>query len=262
MRSLLLCCFVVFASCRAADPTPDAEKLPERPRPTVVSATSLERNATGVTIDSSGQRFVWVRGLGVHKVTSRGAELTLNSTAFGMEADFEDLAMIDADRLAVVAPNEGFVVGANTGLQLSRFCYLPEQLQEGDPSATQRSRSLAFDPAANRLYVQPQTFTDFGTRLTSSQLGVFDPASSEPLEWQTIGDTNFSAGGMAVASRKSIYLGMNTRLYEYDAEARDFTNWWELNGIIRGIEGLALDRQAGTLVVLDLGQELVELKLE
>lgn len=257
-------CLIVFAACgRAPAPDPTAEPVAPRPEPVVLSRTALGRDATGVTIDAAGNRFVWVRGAGLHQVKPEGLTLTLAASSLGMidTPDFEDVALIDANRVALIARNEGFVIGLTNGQQLGRFCYLPEDVQQADPSAWQVSRALAYDAAEDRLYVQPQTFTGFGT-LTGSQMGMFDPEFPTPLEWQAFGENNFSAGGMAVSSRQRTYLGMGTRLHQYDANARRFDTWWDLFGTVRGIDGLALDRQAGTLIVLDgVAQELVELRL-
>ena len=264
MRSLLLCCLVVTTSCaREAVKTPEVEQLPPRALPRVISRTSLGQDATGVSLDSSGQRFVWIRGVGLHQVTPTGLVLTLSASTLGLTPpDFEDVAIIDSTRVALIARNEGAVVGLRDGKQLSRFCYLPEDVQQRDPSAWQLSRALAYEPTEDRLYVQPQTFTGFGS-LTGSQLGVFNPAVSTPLEWQPFKESTFSAGGMAVASRERTYLGMGNRLYAYNATTRNFDDWWELSGLVTSIEGLALDRKAGTLLVLDgPAQELVELSLD
>ena len=264
MRPFLLCCLAVMASC-AQGPLkgPDVAQLPQRDVPTVIARTALGQDATGVTIDSAGRRFVWIRGVGLHQVTPAGLVLTLSATTLGLSPpDFEDVAIIDSNRLALIARNEGAVVGLSSGQLFNRFCYLPGDVQERDPSAWQISRAVAYDAQEDRLYVQPQTFTGFGT-LTGSQLGMFDPAISEPLEWQPLGESSFSAGGMAVVSRQRTYLGMGTRLLLYDATARTFADWWDLFGIVTTVEGLAFDRQAGTLLVLDgPHQELVELRLD
>ena len=66
---------------------------------------------------------------------------------------------------------------------------------------------------------------------------------------------------MAVDSRSRVYLGMGTRLYQYDATARRYDTWWDLGGLVTSIEGLALDRVKGTLLVLD-SQDVVELRLD
>ncbi len=264
MRSLFLCCFVVTVSCaREVEKLPDVQQVPARAAPSVVSRTSLGKDAVGVTIDASGQRFVWVRGSGLHQVTPSGLVLTLSASTLGLNPpDFEDVAIIDSNRVALIARNEGAVVGLSNGQLLNRFCYLPEDVQQQDPSAWQISRALAYDAKENRLYVQPQTFTGFGS-LTGSQLGMFDPAISTPLEWQPFGESTFTAGGMAVASRERTYLGVGNRLYVYNATTRGFDDWFELSGLVTSIEGLALDRQAGTILVLDgPTQELVELRLD
>ena len=217
--------------------------------------------ASGVTVDANGRRFVWVRGAGLHELTANGLVLSLSVTSLAIAPppEIEDVVIVDANRLALIAKNEGYVVGLTTGQAYNRFCYLP-----GGPLPNadrwQLSRSLGYDAKEDRLYVQPQTFSGEAT-LTDSQLGLFDPSLPDPLEWQTLSDRTFTAGGMAIGSRERVYLGTGTQLYQYNATARRYVAWWDLNGIVTSIEGLAIDRVKGTLLVLD-GQNLVELQLD
>lgn len=267
MRPFLVACVVsgAMTSCtRAPVPGPDVSQLPVRAEPTVISRTQLGLQASGVTIDADGRRFIWVRGAGLHEVTADGTRLVLDVNRLGAAPmpDFEDVAIIDANRIALVAKNDGFVFDRTTAVMQNNFCYLPGFTQEQDPSAYQLSRSLAYDAQENRLYVQPQTFTGFD-QLTGSQIGLFEPTRSEPLEWQTIADNNFIAGGMAIVSRQRTFFGAGTRLFQYDAAAGRFDGWWDLRSLISNIEGLAIDRKNGTLLVLDSGRlELVEIQLD
>ncbi|MDP2274268.1 MAG: hypothetical protein Q8K32_26220 [Archangium sp.] len=224
------------------------------------------RPASGITIDNNGKRYIWANNVGVQELTPDGWNTILSAQAVQTNTvfDIQDLAVLDDNRIALVAQNEGTVVSRQTAQALNRFCYLPGSLQQQDRTAWQLSRALAFDASENRLYVQPQTFTGFGTEATTSQLGLFDPAISEPLEWQSFSDKNFAAGGMAVVSRQGTYLGAGSKLYRYNAAEKRFDKWWELSGLsISNIEGLAADRTTNTLVVLDgARQELVDLRLD
>jgi hypothetical protein len=267
MRALLLACLTLLLSCARELPEQNSPVLssPAEAVPVAISRTPIGVSATGITIDTNGKRFVWVRDLGLHELTPEGAKFTFGASFLGANTvlDFLDVAILDENRIALVAQNEGSVVSRQTGELLNRFCYLPGSLQREDPSAWQLSRALAFDPAENRLYVQPQTFTGFGGEVTTSQLGLFDPSISEPLEWQTFSDRSFAAGGMTVVSRQGTYLGMGSRLYRYNAVERRFDKWWDLFSLVTSIEGLAWDRTANTLVVLDgPRQELVEFRLD
>jgi hypothetical protein len=145
----------------------------------------------------------------------------------------------------------------------SRFCYLPagQEPPAPGPSVSQRSRSVAFDPDEQRIYVQPQTFSDDG-KLLDSKLGVFSEGRSTALEWHPLEDGR-NAGGMAVEARTSVLLGQGAILSRYDAQARAFGMRRDLSEHgIAVIEGLALDRSKKTLLVLDGARgEIVELRL-
>ena len=267
MRSSLFLLGVFAACARPPEPAPIPTTLGQRAAPSVVSRTTVGGEASGVTVDANGKRFVWVRGAGLHELTANGLVLALSATSLGTAPlpDIEDAVIVDANRLAVIAKNEGYVVGLTTGQIYNRFCYLPGgPLPSPSPSPGpvrwQLSRSLGYDAKEDRLYVQPQSFTGERT-LTDSELGVFDPSLPDPLEWQPLNDPTFAAGGMAVGSRERIFFGMGTRLYQYDATARRYDAWWDLDGVVSSIEGLALDRVSGTLLVLD-AQEVVELRLD
>jgi hypothetical protein len=234
--------------------------------PEALSHTPVSRAATGVSIDASGKRFIWVQGEGLQEVTPQGNELLLSLASVDinirlLSQDFEDVAVLDDNRIALIARNEGSIIDRHSGQQLSSFCYLPGWVQQEDPTAWQLSRALAFDASEDRLYVQPQTFQGQST-LSSSQIGLFDPAISEPLEWQTLPERSFVAGGMTVVSRADVYLGMGTRLYRYDARTSQFETSWELGSVLRSIDGLAYDPVKKTLVALDaVTGELVELSM-
>ncbi len=265
MRSALLCGLTFFAcSQQVTKPFPDDMRLQQEDTAQIGVREKLPFPASGVSIDSDGQRYIWAPGQGVVQLKRTGAEVVLPISSLGerMYNSFEDLVIIDSKRLALIAQNEGIVVERSSGRVLSRFCYLPGGGPLNDPIEYQLSRSLGYDPEEDRLYVQPQTFPGGGTTANSSQLGLFDPTKDQPLEWQDFEQSTFNAGGMAIDTRARTYLGMDRRLYLYDAVEGTFGAWWELGGKVQSIDGLALDRQKRTLLVLDArAGELVELKI-
>ena len=67
----------------------------------------------------------------------------------------------------------------------------------------------------------------------------------------------------AITSRQGTYLGVGSRLYRYNALTQKFDKWWDLISQVTSIEGLAYDRTANTMVVLDgANQKLVELRFD
>lgn len=263
MRLLFASLLITLCACQP--PAPDDQRLFRSEEPAVQSRGKLEWRATGVSIDAEGERSLWVPGQGVVQLKRGGPELVLPAAMLGARqfTRFEDLAVLDSRRIALIAQDEGLVIDRQTGQELSRFCYRPDDVRWQDPIAWQLSRALGYDPQEDRLYVQPQTFPGGGTTASTSQVGLFDPKRDEPLEWRDIDQPTFSAGGLAVETRERTWLGMGTRLYLYDARTGTFGGWWDLFGTVTSIDGLAFDRQHRTLVVLDAeARELVELKLD
>lgn len=230
---------------------------------TEVSRTPLPRASTGVTVDESGRRFVWLRQLGLQELTETGLAPTLfaSSLQISPAPEVEDVVAISGGRLGLIARNEGYVVNATTGELHSRFCYLPGgQFPQQDQPATQvisqLSRSLGWNEAEGRIYVQPQTFR--GAQVIDSQLGQFEPGLEQPLEWQPL-PNEMAAGGMAVVSRRLVYLAVGKEIREYDAEARRFGRVWNVGGLVGALTGLAYDAEHHTLLLLD-EQQVVEVE--
>jgi hypothetical protein len=274
-RLLSLTLVAVFAACEGRpDPVPP---VPVKPTPAdlVVGRTSLDEathhqagSFTGLAVDASGERLALDATHGIYRVTDGSLRLSFESRTFasrfptGVVPLFEDMAVIDANRVVLIAKNDGYVFEVGSEKLLNRFCYLPGDIQDQYPDAWQLSRSVGYDPADQKIYAQPQTFSSAGT-VIRSELGQFSPELSNPLEWQRLGDTAYNAGGMAVASRSVIYLGQGAILNLYDASTQRFVKSWNLaERGIASIDGLALDNANHSLLVLDgVHRELVELRL-
>ncbi|MBK7863482.1 MAG: hypothetical protein IPJ65_33750 [Archangiaceae bacterium] len=193
----------------------------------------------GVTVVPETQQRLWLKqDYGVVDAQGQGV---LHDVGF-----YDDLVSLDAERIAFIRENDGFVFRIADHQLLNRFCYLPggPALQ---PDLSQRSYVVGFDRAAQQLYVQPQTFKA-GVRTGRALLGVFAVDRADPLEWQVLPDPEMQAGGIAVESRERIWLAWKSTLYLYDANAQRVSKTFSLD-VGSDITGLALD--GDKLLVLD-----------
>lgn len=222
-------------------PPPEPLLVEMKPEPT------LDRSGlTGLAVVPGTRERLWLKnGVGVLDATGK---VVMPDPRW-----YDDLVALDAERVALITINDGFVFELATHRLLNRFCYLPDSAPLG---TNQQSNVVGWDPVEQRLYVQPQTF-DNGTRVGAAQVGVFAADQATPLEWQVVGEPEMQAGGIAVESRQRIWLGWRSTLYLYDAAAKKVVKAFSLQA--RNVSALALD--GDQLLVLDQGGELSSLPL-
>jgi hypothetical protein len=277
MKNTLIGSSVILLLAACVGPTPEPRK-PVDPTPVpigiVVERTSLDAvfdssfHFSGVGIDPASQaRLVLDPKRGIYDVAT-GAQVFAFSTkqmaaaTAGRPASFEDFAIIDEDRLVLIAMNDGYVVDRATQMLLNRFCYLPSDVQQQDPGAYQLSHSVAWSADELKIYAQPQTFSATN-EILRAELGLFSAGNASPLEWQPFDQKSFNAGGMAVESHGSIWFGESHYLHNYDGWQQKFLKSFDVATMdLQMIDGLALDREKQVLVVLDSERrELVDVPL-
>jgi hypothetical protein len=217
---------------------------PEQPATEVRPEPELRYDGlTGLTVvPGSGQRWWLKSGMGVVDSDAK--------VVFYDPQPYDDLVALDADRIALIRRNDGFVYRVSTHQLLNRFCYLPGEVEELVPGGYQESFVVGYDAAEDRIYVQPQTFDERGTRVLGAQVGIFRTDLATPLEWQDVGLPDLQAGGIAVESRERIWLGWGSSLYRYDAKARSLGKPVQLE--VGEISALAIE--GDRLLVLDGSQ--------
>ena len=255
-------------------------------------------DARGVTVEPyTGRRFVLdaERGIFEHKdgaflLHTQMAEL--ESEGHVPESSFTDIAAIGDDVFALIARNDGFLYDRNIDWFRRHFCYVPGSIEDGpqpidpqpepdpvepepdpvqpepidpiDPGEdyTQLSNNLTFDPNRDRIVAQPQTFAMDDGALLGAHVGVFGRDNGDEQAWFELPRTDVDAGGIAVESEDQVLLGWNTSLWRFELSSRTLTQVTDLQGIVRSIDGLAVDETTGTVLVLDdISNELVEIDL-
>jgi sugar lactone lactonase YvrE len=143
------------------------------------------------------------------------------------------------------------------------FCYEPEDMSFWEQQLT---HSVTFDHERGLLYAQPITFEEGGFEnpiALSSSVGAYSLEGGQPVSWFPMPEQDFLAHGAAVDDDGSLLLGHGNEIYRFDPTA---TSEPQLLGVVSRvdrIEGLAVDAENNTLLVVDGGRdELIEVPLD
>ena len=154
---------------------------------------------------------------------------------------FTDIASLGNGRFAVTAENNGYLLDVNRATLTQHFCYLPSVvIDETWPSTpVQISRSVAFDPARNELYVQPRTTVDGD--LFRADVAVFDAdQGGEGDRWLPLDDVAFHAGAITVAREGELWMGQGATLSRFSLASGRQEVFEDLRSIgVENIEGLS-----------------------
>lgn len=182
-----------------------------------------------------------------------------------------DIVALGENRFALTTRNMGYELDLATGVLTEHFCYEPGEEIPRDPVPQQPaptvevSRSVAFAPEQNLIVANPQTITDdVNQDAVFSEMAIFDRTTGQELRFVNLRDAEFSAGGLAVLEFPALMAGEGSQLIEVDFETGNKRAFLDLAGLdVSDIEGLAIDRAAGELLVLDgTTQRLLTLDLE
>ncbi len=228
-------------------------------------------DAIGLSIDPvDGTRYLLDANAGLFELDGDDATAILALDAFP-EADvpvrssWTDLAALGDGRFALTAQTQGFLLDRDAGSLTRHFCYVPGFIED-QPAFDQITQSLTYDPAANLLYAQPQTFEQESGEITSAEVGMFDPDGGGDLAWFSLPDTDYEAGGLAVDADGDLIAAWDDALYRIslasDPQSGTGDAEFELLGSlaeagIREASGLAFDPATGHLLILDTGADLL-----
>lgn len=182
-----------------------------------------------------------------------------------------DIVALGEDRFALTTRNMGYELDLSTGLLTEHFCYEPGEEIPRDPlpqeptPTVEISRSVAYAAEENLIVANPQTITDdVNARGVFSEVAIFDRESGQELRFVNLRDAEFSAGGLVVLDFPTLIAGEGSKLVEIDFETGAKREFLGLAGLdVSNIEGLAIDRAADELLVLDgTTQRLLTLDLE
>jgi hypothetical protein len=231
---------------------------------------------TGVAVTPEGQTYVLDQRSGLYEIGKSTAKLVFATsdlaTRFGISPApmFTDVAALGAERFALTAENDGFMLDLHGGTFTSYFCYLPApgpssppqvlsvstQFRQAGIAVKERTESVAFSPDSLQLFAQPQTIRLDTGEVVGSELFVFPESGGQPTQVTAMAELGFLAGGMVAVGGQSLLLGAHDRLYRATATGlptllRDFEAPIEIVGMARADDG--------ALLLLDgAGQRLLE----
>ena len=254
------CCGLV-AGCASESPPP-IDPLARTDLRGLLGLTAPD--IVGITVEPDGERvFVLDENAGLYAIDASGAAtLVVGMDAMpdpGVEVrrPYTDLVALGANRFALTAIGDGFLLDISANTQQLYFCYEPGFMPDEN---SQRTDAVTFDADRGMLIAQPQTF-DGQQRLLQSDLGFYDAASGEAVDFHSLA-VDFLAGGMAAGEGDTVLLGRGDRLVHYSPVDREIVRTDNLArfGVGR-VEGLALRPATGSLLVID-GHELIEIGLD
>lgn len=131
------------------------------------------------------------------------------------DSEFTDIAALGANRFAITALNDGFLLDLNDGSIRQHFCYVPGGLP-GPGLFVQQTDSCAFDPRTQRIIAQPVTFATGNGEPVNAEVGTFPITGGEGNDWHPIGDVAFLAGAATVDRNGELWLCRGRDLFQYD----------------------------------------------
>ncbi|MBJ93914.1 MAG: hypothetical protein CMP23_05490 [Rickettsiales bacterium] len=264
---LLVPTTLMLAACSVEPPPP----LPEPSAELDLSASLglVDPDVVGVSIDPiTGQRYLLDRFAGIFELADDGSARLLRATdQFPVpevlpQSLWTDFVAMGEGRFALTALSDGYLLDLEAETMIEYFCYEPEDMPFWEQQLT---HSVTFDVEQGLIYAQPITFEQgsFEDPLAlSSSVGAYSLDGGQPVAWFEMPEQDFLAHGAAVDLDGSLLLGRGNEIYRFDPEGLAERS---LLGVIPGvelIEGLAVDAELGTLLVVDGARDrLVEVPL-
>jgi hypothetical protein len=245
----------------------------------------------GVTVAPDGKRYVLDQRSGLYEVGDERATLVFNTTGLS-GVELTDVVALDADRFAVTAENDGFLLNLRSNELTSYFCYLPsvpppvdepggvaggpsqppintplsisQTLQLQGVAVKQRTESVALNPDTRQLFAQPRTIRLDTGGVAGSELFVFAEGGGEPIQVLPFAQTDFVAGGMVAATGNRLLLGAGSALFEATLSGevrliRQLDAATNITGMARAPDGSLWLLDGSALRLLKLDNELERL---
>ena len=217
----------------------------------------------GIAVAPNGDRFVFDQTLGLYQLVDGAAQPIVPMSAMPdpgtpITPPFTDITAIAPGQFALTAIGDGFVLDTTAMTLRQRFCYLPE----GTPvDLEQQTAAIAYDADLDQLYAQPVTVDAQGV-FQRSQLASYHRDTGASIQWYDVGGA-VAATGMAVLPERGLVLGQGAHLDRFDLASGVMIPLDSLERYgVQSIDGLAVDRAAGTLLMVDRSTaELVEIEL-
>ncbi len=164
-----------------------------------------------------------------------------------------DVVAMGEGRFAITAQTQGYLLDTEAETLTQHFCYVPGFV-DGDvmPTIDQVTDSVAYDPARDLLYAQPETFDPATGEVSRADIGSFDGATGQDLEWIEI-EADEPAGGIALDGEGNLLLAYDDRLVQRSIEDGELTEQdTDLSEFdLQAIAGMARDEATGHYIVID-----------
>ena len=241
MMGVATAALLALGACGTSEPPPP----PQDPPPAgFKSAIDLARmlpasaDVVGVAVAPEGRRYVLDRHSGLYEIGGSKATLVFATSElaskYGLPADLEltDVVALGAERFALTAENDGYLLDLHNHTFASYFCYLPaapggpgsitvptvsETLRSQGIAVKERTESVAYSPDSLQLYAQPHTIRVDTGQVMGSEVYVFSDGGGQPIQVRELVLPSVLAGGMvAVDGGLRLMLGIRNELAAVD----------------------------------------------
>ncbi len=242
----------------------------EEPTTRIDLRQQLDRGSVSVIgvgiAPDTGARIVFDEQSGIYEIAADGTTSKLLDMAAMPDPEveirlpFTDMVAMGGGEFAVTAIGDGFLLNLGENTLKQHFCYVPDALPV---ELDQKTEAVTYDAERQLLIAQPQTFDTLDGAIWGSQIARYDRVTGTDLEWYDLPDREFLAGGMVMDSDGTLLLGANAILHRFDFDSRQLVEVDDLGRFgVKRIDGLAMDHDAGRLVVVDNKRdELIEIEL-
>ncbi|MFN0248884.1 MAG: hypothetical protein ACKV2T_18485 [Kofleriaceae bacterium] len=204
-------------------------------------------------------RFVFDRDAGLLRIDGETVTTVIDMASMPnpgptapINPPFTDLVAIAPNVFAITALNDGYLLDTQALTLTQHFCYLPGEEQGTPVVASQRTDAIAYDAENDRIYAQPISYDAVGT-FVQSQLARYDATTGTDNLWNGVEPTVAATAMMVSATdRDRLILGQGpivsfaTMASSNPVVVEDLSRFG-----VSSIDGMAIDRAANTLVVVD-----------
>lgn len=164
---------------------------------------------------------------------------------------FTDLVAYAPNVFALTAIGDGYLLDTEAMTLTQHFCYLPGDDGTGAPLAiTQRTDAIAFDALTNKIWAQPITRDVAGTFIRS-EVAVYDGTTGADEHWFQVGDEVVATAMLARDGGLVLAQGSVLTAFFEGAPGRNETIDDLARFGVTSIDGMAIDRENNTLIVVD-----------
>ncbi len=222
-----------------------------------VAMSAADVTPVGLALDTDGTRYLFDEDAGLLRIDGATVASVVDTSSMPdpgptapIKPPFTDIIAYAPHVFAITALNDGYLLDTQAMTLTQHFCYLPGGEGGGGAPVVseQRTDAIAFDAAANRIYAQPISRDAVGGFI-KSDIAVYDATTGTDLSWYPMAADVAATAMMTNAG--GLLLGQGSILSQWFSRPNpDAIEDLERFGV-RSIDGMAIDRDANTLIVVD-----------